>query len=191
VSALVDVWLIRHAESIGNVDGTEADTELSPRGCEQARHLATKLETVPFDVVWTSPLRRARQTAELALPSASPTIDDRLAEFRPGPPVQFIDTSSPDFGQFGIPNLAPAYGPIETGKEFMARVKAWLDELPARRVVAFTHLGVVREIIATFVGFRNVPQEIPHASVYRIDVGAAAPQAVLWEPSICLKPDVH
>lgn len=188
MSAAVDLWLIRHGESIGNVDGTDADTALSPRGCEQARHLVPVLKTVPFDVVWTSPLRRARQTAELALPSASPTIDERIAEFRTGPPVQFIDPSSCDFVQFGVPSLAPAYGPIETGKEFMARVKAWLEDLAAGRVVAFTHFGVIREILATFVGFRNVPQEIPHASVYRIDLGAAAP---LVEASICLKRDVH
>lgn len=124
MSALIDLWLVRHGESLGNVDGTDGDTELSSRGFEQARHLAKVLETVHFDIVWTSPLRRARQTAELALPLASPTIDERLAEFRSGPPVQFIDTSSSDFGRFGIPNVASAYGPIETGKEFMARVKA-------------------------------------------------------------------
>lgn len=181
MSTVVDLWLVRHAESIGNVDGTDSDTELSTRGCQQARQLAAALETVAFDVVWASPMSRARQTATLALPGVSPIADDRLAEFRPGPPVQFIDTSSLDFSEPRALVSAPEYGPMETGKEFMARVKTWWAELPsAGRVIAFTHFGVVREIIAGVVGFREAPQNIPHASVYRLDLGAAAPRAVLW-----------
>lgn len=180
MSALVELWLVRHGESVGNVDGTDADTELSPRGCEQARHLAKMLESVEFNAVWTSPLRRARQTAALALPGASPIVDERLTEFRSGPPVQFIDTSSFDFDKLYVSTPASSYGPIETGKEFMARVKTWLSELSAGRIVVFTHFGVVREILAAFVPFSDVPQQIPHASVYRIDVGAPVPRAALW-----------
>ena len=170
---------------MGNVDGTDADTDLSPRGYEQARQLATALEAIAFDAVWTSPLSRARRTAALALPGASPIVDERIVEFRPGPPVQFIDASSLDFGGLPVPSAAPAYGPIESGKEFMARVNAWLAELPTGRVIAFTHAGVVREILAMFVGFRNAPQKIPHASVYRLDLDAGAPRAVLWWEPPC------
>lgn len=62
----------------------------------------------------------------------------------------------------------------------MARVNAWRNDLPAGRVVVFTHFGVVREVLSLLVGFRNVYREIHHASVHRIELGIAEPRAVLW-----------
>lgn len=61
--------LVRHAESVANADGRlqgSGDAPLSPRGEEQARRLAAWLRDSgpPADVLVSSPLQRARQTAE-------------------------------------------------------------------------------------------------------------------------------
>ena len=64
------ITLLRHGESLGNAGGIaqgQADFELSETGVAQARALANYLqrESVTFDRIISSPLQRARQTAEI------------------------------------------------------------------------------------------------------------------------------
>ena len=59
--------LCRHGETDWNVEGRyqgQADPPLNANGLAQARHLAAKLQDVGLEVVCSSPLRRALQTAE-------------------------------------------------------------------------------------------------------------------------------
>jgi broad specificity phosphatase PhoE len=166
----LDLWLVRHAESAGNVDGSESDTQLSPRGREQARRLVALFSAVDFDRVVTSPLLRACETAAIALPGREAVLDPRLVELRGGPRAEVVDTSALDAEALRI-LVSRAPVPEESGSSFMARVRAFTAELPPRgRVVAFTHFAVVREIAAVFLGFRNAPPMIAHASVLRIEV---------------------
>ena len=60
--------LIRHGETDWNVEGRyqgQADPPLNARGIQQAYALADALEDVGLDVIYSSPLRRAWQTAEI------------------------------------------------------------------------------------------------------------------------------
>ena len=62
--------LLRHGESVGNLSGVlqgQSDYPLTPAGMEQARKLASdwKSESTKFDLIISSPLRRASQTAEI------------------------------------------------------------------------------------------------------------------------------
>lgn len=94
-----DIFLIRHGESLGNVARAEAISSgseiievdendkqvgLSARGIEQARALGIWFQRNPPSVVWTSPYRRARETARLAADQwENPVpivVDDRLRE---------------------------------------------------------------------------------------------------------------
>lgn len=62
------ILLVRHAESDWNVENRfqgRADRPLTRRGREQAERLAEELARERLDGVYTSPLRRARQTAEI------------------------------------------------------------------------------------------------------------------------------
>lgn len=64
------LYFLRHAEAVDGFD--DAARELSAHGREQCRHLGHWLRTagVTFDAVYTSPLVRARQTAEGVLKAA-------------------------------------------------------------------------------------------------------------------------
>jgi len=67
---MYDLFLVRHGESMGNQIGLhqgKADYDLTEKGRAQARALAArwKQEGRRFDLVITSPLKRARQTAEI------------------------------------------------------------------------------------------------------------------------------
>ncbi len=61
------LYVVRHGETQFNVEkryAGQTDVPLNEKGLEQARELAKKLAEEPFDVIVTSPLRRARATAE-------------------------------------------------------------------------------------------------------------------------------
>ncbi len=167
---MLDLWLVRHAESLGNLDKTEADTSLSPRGRAQAADLARALVGESFDRAYSSPLLRARETASIALPGHSFVVDPRLRELVVASET-FLDVSRLSLDQIRALAKRDALEPVETGKQFMARVQAWLGDLPTSgRVIAFTHFAVLRECLRVLVPSAARVQVIEHAAVYRLHV---------------------
>ena len=81
-AALNEIWLVRHGETewtISKQHTGRTDIALTERGEERARALAPVLARHEFALVLTSPLKRARRTAELAgFPDA--VVDDDLVE---------------------------------------------------------------------------------------------------------------
>jgi len=79
---LNEIWLVRHGETewtISKQHTGKTDIELTPAGEERARALAPVLAKHRFALVMTSPLKRARRTAELAgFPDAQ--LDTALVE---------------------------------------------------------------------------------------------------------------
>ncbi|MCD8020522.1 MAG: histidine phosphatase family protein [Clostridiales bacterium] len=89
------LYEIRHGETALNVAGKLqgwVDEPLNESGRELARITGEALKTVPFDMVFTSPLKRARETGELMTAASQeyygrriPIIDDdRLKEINWG-----------------------------------------------------------------------------------------------------------
>ena len=76
-----DVWLVRHGATEWSEAGrhtSTTDLPLLPAGEDAARAVAPRLDGHRFALVLTSPLLRARRTAELAgFPSAE--VDHDLA----------------------------------------------------------------------------------------------------------------
>ena len=64
------ITLLRHGESEGNISGVlqgQTDYPLTKTGIEQAQRLAStwKAQDVKFDLIISSPLLRASQTAQI------------------------------------------------------------------------------------------------------------------------------
>jgi broad specificity phosphatase PhoE len=60
--------LIRHGETSWNIEGRyqgQADPPLNDKGLLQAQELVEKLASIAIDILYTSPLRRAMQTAQI------------------------------------------------------------------------------------------------------------------------------
>lgn len=82
----MEIVLVRHALPVridATHDGSPADPQLSQRGHEQAERLVEVLALEDVDALYSSPSRRARETAaplERAL-GMTAEIDDGLAEF--------------------------------------------------------------------------------------------------------------
>jgi len=84
------IYLIRHGETDFNKEGREWGQQdslsLNKRGILQSKKLAEKLRGVHFDKLFSSPLRRAVQTAEeISRPQKIKIFfDERLKEYEPG-----------------------------------------------------------------------------------------------------------
>jgi broad specificity phosphatase PhoE len=82
-----EIFLIRHGETAWSLTGQHTgwtDLPLTEDGERQARRLRERLGTMPFEHVFSSPLQRARRTAELAGFGDSIVLDPELAEWNYG-----------------------------------------------------------------------------------------------------------
>ena len=86
------LYLIRHGETDRNAGGrlrSRTDEPLNAIGEEQARVLANEMADIAWDRAYSSPLRRARRTAEVVLGGRANapdlTLDGRLVEMGFGP----------------------------------------------------------------------------------------------------------
>lgn len=81
----MELLIVRHGETLWNDKGLlqgQKDIELNDNGREMARKLAGKLKDIPIDMVYSSPLKRAYETARLALGDRDiPLVtDERIKE---------------------------------------------------------------------------------------------------------------
>ena len=149
----LDLWLVRHGESVRSRDGVLAgwsDVPLTTKGEEQARSLRPFLANNHFTNVWSSDLDRALTTARLAW--GEPTTDERLREINfgelEGASWVTLDAGHKqalmDFVDFDFPGG-------ESEQAVRRRVHAFVAGLPPGRHLVFTHGGVIR-ILSRDVG---------------------------------------
>ncbi len=81
----MDIYFLRHGETKWNTRGRiqgQKNTRLSEKGLEQARLTAEGMKDIPFDIIYSSPLERAYETAQIVRGERNIPIirDDRLKE---------------------------------------------------------------------------------------------------------------
>ena len=82
--ALPRVCLVRHGETAWTLTARHTgrtDLPLSGQGERQAREVGARLTALRFDRIFSSPLQRARRSAELAMPHSRVEADDDLMEW--------------------------------------------------------------------------------------------------------------
>ncbi|WP_144120597.1 MSMEG_4193 family putative phosphomutase [Catellatospora sichuanensis] len=83
MAIVATLLLLRHGRTTANADGILAGdlpVELDELGVAQAEQARGRLAGLPLAVVVSSPLRRCRQTLELALPGVAPVAEEGLRE---------------------------------------------------------------------------------------------------------------
>ena len=83
------IVLIRHGETDWNIEGRyqgQADPPLNSQGFHQAQKLASELQDIGLDILYTSPLRRTKQTANVITEILRIPVKDeaRLQEIHQG-----------------------------------------------------------------------------------------------------------
>ncbi|GBG95937.1 histidine phosphatase family protein [Lactococcus termiticola] len=83
----MNIYFVRHGKTEWNLEkrlqGQHGDSELLPESYEAIKHLAESLSDVHFDLVKSSPQKRAMTTAKL-LTNQDPEADARLSEWNFG-----------------------------------------------------------------------------------------------------------
>jgi probable phosphoglycerate mutase len=169
---MTNLYLVRHGEAWGNVTpimaGMKGDKGLTPRGVAQAERLRERLAREPLgvDVLISSTLPRARQTAEIIQPSIGQPIilDDEVQELMIGEADGM--TNQEAWAKFGPPDFdADPLRPIAPGGEswpsFMLRVSSALTRITrehaGKTIVVVCHGGVID---GSFIHFFHMPSLI-------------------------------
>lgn len=164
---MTTLLLVRHGETDWNRDARwqgHSDTPLNDAGRVQARRLAAELGEV--DVVYSSDLERARETAEiLAEPlGLQVRLDRRLRERGfgawEGKTAAEIETEFADDHARWLAGEAPGAADAEPFDAFGARVEEFvtdvLAEHPGETVLVVGHGGTIRVIHALAQGLDYV-----------------------------------
>lgn len=83
----MELYVVRHGQVPSNVEGVVSgwsDEKLTERGIEQANKIKGELQNIKFDKIYSSPIERAKETAEIIMPESEIIYDKRLAEREPG-----------------------------------------------------------------------------------------------------------
>jgi probable phosphoglycerate mutase len=148
--------LVRHGETEWSLDGRHTgrtDLPLLPEGVEQARALRPVLSTRTFAVVLTSPLLRARETAQLAGLGAGAVVDPDLAEWDYGAyegiTTNQIREERPGWELFtdGVPDGESVEDVAARVDRVIARVRATPGD-----VACVAHSHVLRVLAARWIG---------------------------------------
>ena len=159
----MELVLVRHALPVrvdATPDGAPADPGLAPRGRAQAERLVAALASDAVDGVYTSPSRRARETAaplEQAL-GVRAEVDDGLAEFdsRDGSYVPVEELKAAGDPRWAALARGDLYSAGVDPVAFRARVVASVERIAARhpggRVVLFSHAGAINAATGAVLG---------------------------------------
>jgi broad specificity phosphatase PhoE len=128
-----DVWLIRHGETEWTVSRRHTgltDLPLTTAGEDQARSLRKFLQTVKFESVFCSPLRRAVRTCELSGYGSVAEVDRDLVEWNYGdyegekrPQILAVCPSWIIFRD-GCPNGESPSNVADRADRFLSRIRA-------------------------------------------------------------------
>jgi probable phosphoglycerate mutase len=186
----MELLLIRHAEPVRLVreDGP-ADPHLHDRGLAQASALARWLasEPRPLDALYTSGLRRARETADpvAAATGLSPIVDDGVAEYDQGAseyiPIEELRAAK-DERWHEMVGGAYFARQADAGT-FTTRVVGALDAIiaanPGRAVAVICHGGVINHFVCDVLGIGpRLFFEPRYASISRIAASRAGIRSV-------------
>ncbi len=155
--------LIRHGLTEWNASGRfqgHSDVPLSPAGRAQAVLLAGYLATFPtIDVVMSSPLKRAVETARIAMPDRELRLDPRLRELDFGAfegLTRDVIERDPRWGVWIHDPFMRAAPEGESYHQLRERMIEWLEEtrlrFPDAHVAAVTHSGSIQTLLSALLG---------------------------------------
>lgn len=167
---MLELVLARHGQSYGNLDRSLGpDTGLNDVGRQQARQLGHWLaqQSYGFTAFYCSPLRRARQTAEIINTHLRLEIlhDPDLRETE----VPYLDVLPSRVDPLGAEPLAPFAAEYEQMRERVVRATIRiLRENPEGQVLVVAHAGTLGTMVRCILGTHALLVHTDLASVHRL-----------------------
>jgi probable phosphoglycerate mutase len=180
VKSKLEIFFIRHGESVGNKENRfrgRHDFVLSENGFKQAEALRRELEQTDFDAVYSSPLKRALDTARaICPPYLNVQTDEDINNISLGPwenqPKTDISRKYPDLWQIWLTQPeALFFEGMETLAMVQERtfhfVNKMIDKYCPGRIAVVSHRAVLKPLFARMLG-------IPKNYFWKIELDTAS-----------------
>jgi len=163
---LGSIIFLRHGQAKNNTErilaGRTPGIPLTEKGIDQAKKAAKFLEDMNISAIYSSPIQRAKNTAEIVGKhnSIDVKIDDRLIELDMGkftgvPYDEIFSSHGNVFMKFYKGELEIAHNGVETFADVKKRVLGIVDHVienhPDENVVLVTHMDPIKAMLSTVV----------------------------------------
>ena len=142
----MNIYLVRHGETDWNRNGIlmgQADIPLNIKGKEQATKIANNLKDVEFDICYSSPLSRAKETAEIIC-QGKKIVEDNLLKERGSGIYSGKNKNQIDWDEYSKDNSVESCEALfERAKEFSKK----LEYIDAENVLIVSHSGLLKNLL--------------------------------------------
>jgi len=160
------IIFLRHGQAKNNTErvlsGRTPGVPLTDKGITQAQQTAELLEHMNISAIYSSPIQRAKHTAEIVGKhnSIDVEIDDRLIELDMGkftgvPYDEIFSSHGNVFMKFYNGELEIAHNGVETFADVKKRVLSIVDEIIEKHfdenIVLVTHMDPIKAMLSTVV----------------------------------------
>lgn len=157
------LYLYRHGLTKGNLNAQyigHTDYPLTTFGIEQLTNIKAKYHYPAVDAVFTSPLKRAVESANIMFPKNNKIVIDNFIEYNFGEFEECTAEDLKDNEDFsawlrGDINARPPYG--ESNAEFVARICSDFEKVidgcistGTQNIAIVTHAGVIMTILSCY-----------------------------------------
>ncbi len=160
------IIFLRHGQAKNNTErilaGRTEGVPLTDTGIKQSEYAAELLEHMNISAIYSSPIERAKHTAEIVGKHSSldVTIDDRLNELDMGkftgmPYDKIFNSHGNVFMKFYNDELEIAHNGVETFTQVKKRILEIVDHViekhPNENVLLVTHMDPIKAMLSTIV----------------------------------------
>ena len=154
------VYIVRHGEVPHNAlkQHNNENEDLNENGIRQANELKEKIKNINYDIIISSPLLRAKHTAQIInVNNKKILINDKLKERDPGDlsGKPLTVTNRDEYWNY---NTTIRYGTSENIREFFKRIYNFLEDLKKEdyeSVLIVAHSGVSKAFNGYFEGIKD------------------------------------
>lgn len=174
---MITIGLVRHGITKWNKERRTQggiDIPLSEEGIEMARKLASRLANEQWDIIYTSPLQRAQQTAKIIASkqmNLEIVVDERVREIGEG---EIEGTTEIERLKKWGKHWKEVVLNIEEDESVVNRILAFIEEVKEKTfhqsILIVSHGSLIERMIEILCPSTSLPQEINNASLTIIEI---------------------
>ncbi len=177
------VYFVRHGQSELNASKRTQlpETPLSPQGLDQAKFVADRFIHIPIEVIISSPMKRALQTANSISTLTGSTVETNDMFIERRPPSQLLGLSHDDptgleiraamRSNFNDPDWH--YSDEENYADLKSRATQALEYLAGRKeesILVVSHGNFIRTIIPTMAFGKNLTNQMGEVFINFLEI---------------------